>query len=139
LDASKLLDVDVDQLTGPLALVAPRGLKPQATELAHPDPREDARDGRERHAEDLGDLRAREAQSPKRRERLHALLAGAVRDRARRRGAVQQPELALGAIATDPLARTAHADFGGRGRLRQRPSLIDDSPAKLTAPFQTEG
>jgi hypothetical protein len=64
LDAPELLDVDVDQLAGPLALVALRGLAPQPAELAHPDPGQDARHRRQRHAEQLGDLGAGEAQSP---------------------------------------------------------------------------
>jgi hypothetical protein len=64
LDAPELLDVDVDQLAGPRALVALRGLAPQPAELAHPDPGQDARHRRQRHAEQLGDLGAGEAQSP---------------------------------------------------------------------------
>ena len=58
LDPSQALDVDVDQLAGSLALLAHRGLEAEASELAHPDSRQDPRDGRERHVEDLGDLRA---------------------------------------------------------------------------------
>jgi hypothetical protein len=64
LDAPELLDVDVDQLAGPRTLVALRGLAPQPAELAHPDPGQDARHRRQRHAEQLGDLGAGEAQSP---------------------------------------------------------------------------
>jgi hypothetical protein len=64
MDAPELLDVDVDQLAGPRALVALRGLAPQPAELAHPDPGQDARHRRQRHAEQLGDLGAGEAQSP---------------------------------------------------------------------------
>src|ERR1019366_3927707 len=66
------------------------------------------------------------------------LLAGAVRDRAGRRGAIKQTELALCSVAPDPLARTAHANRGGRGRLGQRPTLLNHATAKLPAPFQTE-
>jgi hypothetical protein len=40
-DASELLDVDVDQLAWVLTLVAHSGLQAQPPELAHPDPRED--------------------------------------------------------------------------------------------------
>src|ERR1700740_1716740 len=138
LDASQLLDVDVDQLAGALALVAPGGLETQASELAHPDPGKDSRDRGERHPEDLGDLRAREAQPPQRRDRLDSLLLGAVRDRIRRRGAVEQPELALGAVTPDPLAGAADADFGGLGCLRQRPSLLNNSTAQLPTSIQTE-
>jgi hypothetical protein len=42
-DAPELLDVDVEQLAQPRALVALRGLQPQPRELAHPDPGQDAR------------------------------------------------------------------------------------------------
>jgi hypothetical protein len=59
LDAPELLDVDVDQLSGTLTLIALRRLQAQPAELAHPDPREDARDRRGRHPQRLGDLRAR--------------------------------------------------------------------------------
>src|ERR1700740_2555498 len=138
LDASQLLDVDVDQLAGALALVAPCGLEPQSSELAHPDPGKDSRDRGERHPEDLGDLRAREAQPPQRRDRLDSLLLGAVRDRIRRRGAVEQPELALGAVTPDPLASTTHADLGGLGCLRQRPSFLHHPSTQLPTSIQTE-
>src|SRR5207253_838980 len=138
LDAPELLDVDMDQLTWALALVALRGLKTEPPELAHPDAREDPRDRGERHAQRVGDLRACEAQSAQSRDRLHSLLFGAVRDRIRRRGAIQQPELALGAVAPHPLAGTADADFGGLGRPRHRPLLLDHPPAQHPAPIQTE-
>src|SRR3989442_372726 len=138
LDASELLDIDVDQLAGSLALVAPGWLETQASEPAHPDPREDSRDGGERHPDRLGDLGSREAQPPERRDRLDALLLGAVRSRVRRRGAGEQPELALGAVTPDPLAGAADADFGGLGRLRQRPSLLDHPTAQLPTSIQTE-
>ena len=49
LDASELLDVDVDQLTGTSSLIALRGFQPEPAELAHPDPGQDPRHGRERH------------------------------------------------------------------------------------------
>ena len=81
------------------------GLQAEPPEPAHPDSREDARDRRERHRERLGDLRAAQAQPPQRRDRLHAPLVGAIGDSRRRRGAIQQPELALDAITPHPLAR----------------------------------
>jgi hypothetical protein len=40
-DPSQALDVDVDQLTGSLALVADGGLEAEAAELAHPGPGQD--------------------------------------------------------------------------------------------------
>jgi len=45
-EVEKLFDVDVDQLTWLLALVAVGGLHPEPPELAHPDPLQDSRDGR---------------------------------------------------------------------------------------------
>jgi hypothetical protein len=80
-DTAKLLDVDVDQLAWTSSLVALSGLEAKAPELAHPDPEQDPRDGRQRHPEHLGDLRSGETQPPERRDRLHALLVGAMRDR----------------------------------------------------------
>src|ERR1700687_3170218 len=44
-DADQLLDVALNQLSRALALIADRRLQAQAPELAHPDPREDPRDG----------------------------------------------------------------------------------------------
>src|SRR5438309_983144 len=137
-DAPELLDVDMDQLARSLALVALSGLKTKAPELAHPDPREDPRDRRQRHPERLGDLGTREAQPPQRRDRLHPLLLRAVGDRAWRRGPVQQPELALDSITPHPLAGAADADFGGLGRLRPRPRFLHYPPAQLPTPIQTE-
>ena len=55
------------------------------------------------------------------------------------RRVVDQPELPLGPVAADPLARAADADFGGRGRLRHRPLLFDDPAAKQAALVQAEG
>ncbi len=111
----------MDQLAWPLALIADCWLEAEPAELAHPDPQQDPRDGRERHLKRLRDLRASEPQTPQRRDRLHPLLARAMRDAPGSRGAIQQPELALCSIATNPLSSAADADFGGLGRLRQRP------------------
>jgi hypothetical protein len=121
LDAPELLDVDVDQLAGPLALVALRGLAPQPAELAHPDPGQDARHRRERHAEQLGDLGAGEPHPPQRGDRLDAALVGAVGHHRGRRGAIQQPGRAVGARAGQPLARGAVTDPGRLGGRAQRP------------------
>jgi hypothetical protein len=55
-DPSQLLDLDVDQLTRTLTFIPLGRLKAQATELAHPVPRQDPRDSRERHLEHVGDL-----------------------------------------------------------------------------------
>src|SRR4051812_41644485 len=46
-DSPELLDVDVDQLAPPGALVALGGLHPHPAKLAHPDRREDPRDRRD--------------------------------------------------------------------------------------------
>jgi hypothetical protein len=125
LDAPELLDVDVDQLAGPLALVALRGLAPQPAELAHPDPGQDARHRRQRSIEDLGDFRSGEPQPSQRRDRFDSPLVGAIGDHGRRRGTIQQTARALRPEPLDPLRARAVADSGGLGRLRQRPPELD--------------
>jgi hypothetical protein len=89
-DPPQLLDIDVEQLAGTAALIAPRRLEPEAAELAQPDPGQDPGHRRLWHPQQLRDLRAREAQPPQRRDRLDALLRRAVVDRLRRRGAIEQ-------------------------------------------------
>ena len=76
---------------------------------------------------------------PQRRDRLHALLGRAMT--ASCFGADERsssPLLALGAIARDPLARRAVADSGGLGRLRQRPTILEDPIDQQPAPLQAE-
>src|SRR5947209_6035133 len=137
-DPAELLDVDMNQLARSFALIALRRLETETAELAHPNPRQDPRNRRERHIERLGDLRAGETQPAQRSDRLHALLARAMRDQPRRRRPIQQPELAVDSIAAHPLASAADADFGGRGRLRQRPPLINYPLAQTPALVQAE-
>src|SRR5437588_6048787 len=139
LDAAELLDINVDELAGSLALVALCRLECEPAEPAQPDPGQDAGDGRERHLEEFGQVRAGEAQPPERGDRLDAVLGRAIGEVDRRRRAVEQPELAILAVAGDPLTRAADADFGGRGRLRQRPVLLDDPSAEQAAFVQAEG
>src|SRR5450759_2199453 len=61
-----------------------------------------------------------------------------MRDRERRRRVIQQAELAVHAIATHPLPGTTNADLDGRGRLRHRPCLINDSLTEQPALIQAE-
>jgi hypothetical protein len=103
-DSTELLDVDVDQLAGALSLVAIRRfgrLEPAA--LPKADPQEHGRDGRKCHPEYLSDLRRGKPQPAKCRDRDDTRLRRATRHAMRRRGAVEQPELALCAVASYPL------------------------------------
>jgi hypothetical protein len=127
LDAAEFLDVDVDQLARAFALIALRRLQPEPAELAHPDPRQDARDRGQRPIEHLGNLGPGEAQPAQRRDRLDRVLVGAVGHAMWRRGAIEQPELAFGPVARDPLRARALADFGRLGGLRQRPPVLNHS------------
>src|SRR5437764_14184439 len=70
LDASELLDVDVDQFAGDGTFVALGGLEAQASQAAHPDPGQDPRDGRQRPVQQLGDLGSSEAHPAQRGDRL---------------------------------------------------------------------
>jgi hypothetical protein len=51
---------------------------------------------------------------------------------------VVETELAAGAIASDPLASGRLAHFGGLGRLRERPTLLDDTSNQDATPLQAE-
>ena len=104
-DPPQLLDVDVDQLSGALSLVAVGRLGwLQAAALAEADPRQPPRDGRERHAEHLGDLRRRHPQAPQRLDRLQAIGRQARGHPPGRGAAIQQPGLPFGSPAGKPLA-----------------------------------
>ncbi len=52
---------------------------------------------------------------------------GTMRDRARRRGTINQPSLSLGAIPPDPLPASPLAHTGGLSRRHERPALIHDA------------
>src|SRR3954453_5808108 len=90
-----LFDIDGDELAGVLALVALGRFPAEPSQLAHPDPRQDARDRRERHPEQLGDLATGEPEPPERRDRLDPSLLGAVGHDPGRGRAVDQPGGAL--------------------------------------------
>src|SRR5439155_23336489 len=78
-DSAELLDVNVDELARPRALVADGLLEPEPAELAHPDPGQDPRHRRERHPERLRDLGRREAEPAELRDRLDPIRRSAVR------------------------------------------------------------
>jgi hypothetical protein len=129
-DPAQFLDVDVDQLAGSGALVAADRLRRlEAREPAETYPLQHRRDGRGRHPQGLGDLRPGQSDPPQRGDRLDPLGRGGVGDPPGRRAPVEQPGLALGAVAADPLAGGPLAHSGGLGRLRERPALLDDTSA----------
>src|SRR4051812_13145264 len=131
-DASELLDVDVDELTRALALVALGRHQAQAPELAHATPLEHRGDGRKRHSEQLGELGPGEPQPPKGTDRRDRVRVGAVGHRLRRRGTIAQSRRALTPKPRKPLARRPLADPGRPGRITDRPPIslnsIDQQP-----------
>ncbi len=64
LDPSELLDVDVDELARPRALIPARLLEPEPAEPADTLPLQDGRDSRERHRKRLSDLGRGHPQPP---------------------------------------------------------------------------
>jgi hypothetical protein len=62
LDAAELLDVDVDELARPRALIADRLLEPEPPQPTEPEPGQNPGDGRDCHPERLGDLGGGEAE-----------------------------------------------------------------------------
>jgi hypothetical protein len=125
-DAPELFDIDVHELAGPLALIALGRLQAQSSQPAHPDPGQDPRHRRERHAQQLRDLKTGEPQSAQRGDRLDPPLAGAIGHHIRRRAAIQQTALSAAAVTGHPLPTGSWTGFrGGRGSL-DRPALLDD-------------
>jgi hypothetical protein len=138
-DPAELLDIDVQQLARPLALVAIGrlgGLEPG--ELAEPDPGQDALHRGERHPERRGDLGASQAHPPQGRDRLDPILRRRACLASRGRGTIGQSGLALLAVATHPLARRDLAHLGGLGRLAERPTPIDYPPGQPKALLRCE-
>jgi hypothetical protein len=103
IDPTQLLDVDVNQLAWAGALVAPCRFEANPPESAQTDAEEDARDGRLRHSQRLGDLRSGHPQSPQGADRADALLGGAVVHATSSRGAIEQSGVTFVAVATRPL------------------------------------
>jgi hypothetical protein len=137
-DPPELLDVEVDELTWALALIAVRRLQrvePRA--LAETDPLEHCRDGRQRHCKDLGDLGRGHPQAPECLDRLDAIGRRAVRDQVRGAAAVGEASLALLAPALEPAVGGALADAGGLGRRHQRPGLALDPLDEQLAAIRT--
>ena len=138
-DPAQFLDVDVDQLAGPLALVAVGRLdrlKPR--ELAQADAGQHGRDRGKRHRQTQRDLRGSHPQPAQGGDQLDAFLRRAMRNRIGSGGAVQQPGPALIAIAPYPLGARAVADSGGLGRLRQRPVLPEHPLGHRQATLRAE-
>jgi hypothetical protein len=78
-DPAEFLDVDLDELAGAATLLAGGRLgRLDLRQLAQPDAAQDYRDGRQRHRQAEGDLRARYPQPAQRGDDLDARLAGAV-------------------------------------------------------------
>ena len=115
-EAAELLDVDVDQFAGALALVAPDRLgRLQGFQSVEPEPAQDAADGGRRQAGFLGNLCAAPALTTQRRDpidhRCRCRPVQAVRPRA----AVAQAVPAFRQEPRHPLAHGALAQSQGRG------------------------
>ena len=135
LDPAELLDVDMHELTRPRALVADRLLEPDPAEPAHALPLQ--------HAEtvDSGIATSRRSRRPS-----SVVAATPQSPRPGQQACDSRPvaaprsdrtsPLALTAIAAHPLASTAHADAGGLGRRRQRPTLNEHTLGQRRRPLQ---
>src|SRR6266516_6262888 len=123
LDPTEPLDVDVQELARPRALVAARPLEPQPAQLAEALAGEDPGNGRECHPEQLRDLGAGEAQPTHGHDQPHPLIRRPIGDSLRPRVAISQATLPLDSVPVHPFARAAEADTGSLGRSGQGPSL----------------
>jgi hypothetical protein len=124
----------MDQLAGPLALVALGRLKPQPAQAAHPDPLKDPRDRRDGHAEQLGDLGPGEPEPAQRSDRFDPPLIGAIGDHARGAAAIPQTALSGSPVASHPLPTGSFTGLCCRRGSLDRPALLehpDHHPAPL--------
>src|SRR6266478_5437487 len=121
-EASELLDVDVDHLAGVLALIAADRLdRVKRLQLVQPKPFENPADGGRRDAGRLGDLLAGPTLAAQGFDLLSGHLRGWPVEAMRPRGAIDQASLALGREAfgtlADGLGRHSHGGGYGHGRL----------------------
>ena len=128
-DPTELLDVDVQELARPRALVPERLLEAKPSELAHPDPGQDP----ETVESAIPSVSAISA-AVKRSRRSFAIASthsGAVR-LATGRGAEERSTSSgpFKPVAADPLPHTTDADTNSRRRRSHRPTLIDDQLAQ---------
>jgi hypothetical protein len=137
-DPGELLDVDVDELTRPRALVADWLLESESAELAHPAPGQNPRHRRERHPERLRDLGRCKAKPTQLRDHLHTVMRGAIRDMPRRRGVITQTGQTVEPVAPDPLTSATDAHTRSRSRRDNRPTFINHELAEPSPASPTE-
>ena len=126
-EAGELLDVEVDELAGACALVAPHRLaRLERRQAAQAEPGEMTGHGAARQVQTLGDLLAGHpvlaAQPDDHVEPGRRQLVG---DQVRRRAAVLQPGQRRRAEAGEPLAHGALADLEGARRGGHGPPLLE--------------
>src|SRR5690606_17964362 len=122
-EAAELLDVDVDEVTGMLAFIAPHGLcRLQRTEAIEPEALEHTADGSWRDAHLGSNLLAGHAPAAQRLDLLHGHTGRRPTEPVRPRGTVLEALGTLGLEAGNPLADGARADASGScGGLRRLP------------------
>src|SRR5208282_3209679 len=128
LDTAELLDIDMDQLAWPLALVAHRrrfGF--ERRQPAQPEAAQDLADRRNRHAELPRDRRTAQPLSPQPLDLDNPLGRGAVSAAPWRRAAISQCRRTATAIAGQPVVGAAGGQSGGLRCLRHRPALLCDA------------
>jgi hypothetical protein len=108
LDAAELLDIDMDQLAGPLALVAHRRwFRFERRQPAQPDPAQELAHRRDRHAELPRDRRAAQPLSPQPLDLDNPLGRGAVPAALWRRTVISQGRRTATEIAGQPMVGAA--------------------------------
>lgn len=85
LDPTKPLDIDVDELARPRALVTDRLLEPDPAQPSHAPAREHRGNGRGRHRQCLRDLRGRKTQAAQSHDHVDSFRRSAISDPPRRR------------------------------------------------------
>ena len=104
-------------------------------QLAQPDPQRHAETVESAIARQNGDLGGSHRQLAQRHDDRDELVGRAVRDRPRRRRAIQQPGVPVGPVAPDPLRAGALAHSGRLGGLRPRPPCSSTRNTIVSRPW----
>jgi hypothetical protein len=139
-NAAQLLDIDVDQLSGVLPLVAARGfLRVQVLEAREAMTGQDARNGGRAQAHPTSDLRARVASASQAQHLLDSSRMNLPRHPARARAAIDQRRLAGLLESTLPLEGRPSRKTGRLGGAGHRHSSLYSANQEDSTGWATSG
>jgi len=139
-DAAELLDIDVDELSRMVSLVADDGFFGiEVLESGDPVANEDAVDGSSRESDAISDLSGGIASTPQAQDLLHPIGMGFARHAMRSRGAIDQRRLPGLSIPPSPLRSSLATQAGRLGGAGQRHSCLNPLHQKQSTGRATSG